>query len=673
MNYEFCKALYDRGNVIKASQITLQPTEEERYISMFGFDNSIYEHLELSKTWNKDKDKNPKPTVSKFKGNYYCKFVYLDIDSENLQEAHDMAKNLTIMLHNNLGINPKALIIAFSGGKGFHIGLPSTLFGGMEPSKDLPNKVRTLVIKLLCECFEVSLESMQEAIQVKGNKQLYNLIDLSIYNDNRIFRALNSKNHKGGRYKIGLTYEELHSLSIDEIVSLANAPKEYKSEIPANQIQPIPELVNLWAETLKFNEAEYHAQYKASSAGAKAYDKSQGSTIFYLPMSGGRNNAFFKQAAHLFDHSELTKNQVYQLLKCVNLSCVPPLPDNELYNTVNSAYKHTIDNKVKSKEPLQIKEIEIFNDWLDEWAEYYASEPKPMTYLFDEIDKDQEYNFTGKLACLIGQGGTKKSFLALNIVAENVLSQNARVIYSSMEMGKVELVNRLIDIYFAPENGVPASKLSRQRLKNEGSEYITQIKQAINGIDDKLILSNVGSKTSSDYHNDWQKTVELYGPVDFLVVDGLSMMGGKGSEMERFEQHTKELKALANKTGMNIILICHTTKEAKQYTRDCMSFARGSGKIFDNCDFTISLSNLIDDTRSTPESIEFMPCMGHIKYYNKRGTGLMYNSCYDFSPVTKKISRSAREPKHFPEYDAFVKSYNAKQKSKSKDEEPQPF
>jgi len=657
MNYEYCTALQDRGNVIRELAIPVAPAAEERYVSMFGFDNSIYEHLEITSN-----PKTGRGTVSGFKGNYFCKFLYFDIDCENIEQSHERAKDFVLLLYNMLGINPKSLFIAFSGNKGFHIGLHQNLFGGFQPAKDIPQKINVLAVRLLMECFEVTLEELQA--EVKENKdRTFRLFDLGIYNDNRIFRLLNSVNTKSGLYKIGLSYDQLNTLSMEQILEMAKQPQEYRFEVPPTQQKPMPELQGLWAYALTFDVDSYNKQQVRGNQ-----EHSGGTGTFAAPVKGNRNNDLFRQAALLFDKSEFSEPQVLQLVSLINQAAEEPLPWHEVQTIVRSAFRKTLPNRQHKAQAQPDKSVEIFPDWLDTWAEYYTADPKPMSCIFPAIDRDQEENFAGKLACLIGQGGTRKSYFALNILAHNIMNNGLRVMYSSMEMGKVEMVNRLLDIVFPAEGGIPASKVYRKNLKADLS-FLHSIKQAVRQIEDKLILSNATNKTATDYFKDYEKVQELYGPVDILCVDGLSMMGGSGTENERFERHTKELKALVNATGLFIPLICHTTKEAKPYMRDPAPYVRGSGKILDNCDFTIGFSNIINEHVSTPENIQYEMGFAHAKYYNKRGTGLTLNMLYDFNSLTKEITPSNREASHYPEYDAFVRQYNKKKRKEEKQTE----
>lgn len=657
MNYEYCipsqrepNAVKNRGLILKEMDIDLNPSDYEKYISMFGFDNSIYEHVKLTKT------------VSGFKGNYFSKFLYFDIDNDtHQQQSLEMARNLCLLLYNMLNVHPNDLFISFSGNKGFHIGLHQNLFGGFGIRKDMADRINVLAVRVLMECFEVTMDHIQEvaAESYKAtSKRIFNDMDLSIYNANRIFRVINSRHAKSGLYKVGLTYDELSTFTLDQIKELAKQPRDFKLTFSAANLKPNEELCGLWKYSLDFDFNDYKnkqvAQGKSATFGG-----------FFPPTQGNRNNDLFKQAAMLFDRSSLSEEHVIQLVELINRSAQPPLPFDEVQTLVRSAFKKTLPNRVQKAEVKpQDREVENFADWFSEWADYYTQEAKPYTCLFEDIDRDQEKNMQGKLAALIGKGGTKKSYLALNIVARNILDHGARAIYSSMEMGKVEMVNRLLDVCFPVEDGMPASKFYRMSVRKDKEGLKQAIRKAAKLLNDNLILTQVSKMTTEQYYKFYMRACEIYGPIDMLAVDGLSMMGGTGSESERFERHTMELKALANETKMFIPLICHTTKDAKQYMRDVSEYVRGSGKILDNCDFTLSFSNLIDVHRSTPENVQYVDCMGHVKYYNKRGTGLMLNKVYDFDGLTKCVTPSHAEPFDFPEYDKFVIDFKANQKKK---------
>lgn len=94
--------------------------------------------------------------------------------------------------------------IYFSGSKGFHVFVPAAVFG-ITPHKNL-NEYFKLIAKDVAE-------------QVPNNT-----LDLQIYDRRRLLRMVNSIHQKTGLYKIPLTYEQLCTLTPDEIRERAVEP-----------------------------------------------------------------------------------------------------------------------------------------------------------------------------------------------------------------------------------------------------------------------------------------------------------------------------------------------------------------------------------------------------------------------------------------------------------------
>ncbi|OUJ68035.1 primase C-terminal domain-containing protein [Hymenobacter crusticola] len=673
MNYEVIRgALTNRGTVLPKAQITLQPTDEEFYLSMFGMDNSIHEHLEV----NRD-PQTGKFSVTGFAGSYFAEFLYFDLDRDgdlagSLASTCDLLKRL----YSRFQLSPKQLFLCFSGSKGFHVGLHQSLFGGFAPSPELPKQLNVLAARLLAECHELTLAELQtKVVEAKKAGQNFADVDLSIYNANRIFRVINSRNAKSGRYKVGLTSTELLNLPLDELLDLAKAPRpDYKPEARLTAQTPLAGLIALWEYARTFDVAAFSKQTgvkNGTSGGGIDRD------FFAPPQPGERDNTLFKQACHLFDHSQLYESHVLQLIACINQTSPVPLPDQDLQRIVKSAFKRTQGNRGQAKASVLTPQastadhVETFSHWQEEWLDYYTQKPSPMTCLVPEIDEDQEQSLKGKLCVLIGSGGTRKSYFLQNVIAQNVLGYGNRFLYSSMEMGKPETVNRFLDMYFEPEDGVPASKVLQGYARQSKDETRELLRTGSESIADLLILTGNGGKTTQDYERDIQDTIALYGSLDGLAIDGLSAMGGKGKdETERFNLITLELKELAKRYNLFILLICHTTKACQAYTRDARPFVRGSEKILDNSDFSICFANIIDKVSSTPENIKFASHLAHIKYYNKRGSGKMLNELLQFDGLKKAFSVSSAPLLDYPDYDTFVREHNQKARKAAKDEDP---
>lgn len=637
MNYEYVHGSINyRGTVKPESEITLTPTDKELYLSMFGFDDSIYPWIEYNQS------------VSKFNGNYFCRYLFFDIDCKDLQQAQEHAKELVRMMYQNLSINPQKLFICFSGSKGFHIGLHQNLFGGFGFAKDLPLKIRALACIVSGVCYEMPIESVEQEY-LQSDPKSFRGIDLGIYNANRIFRAINSLNAKSGLYKIGLSANELFHLSIEQIQALAQTPRtNFALSHQVSELTPIDELVDCWRQASEFTSSDYVKTQQPTTT------KLVNTEAFFCPPSeGDRNNSLFKQAAMLFDHSDLSKESVRQLIDCINLASKNPLPEKEIDTLVKSAYSRTNshDKPFQSKEVVST--VENFSHWVDDWVDYQTSERKPLTMLIPEFDGDSEYDYRGKLVCLIGGAGSMKSYFAQNVLRENIHRYGSRCAYASMEMSKVQNVNRFFDLVFDAK-GIAASRYLKEVVKSDKKRFYNEVSGMVSALSGKLLLSNK-SNVSTDYLRKWIFTImEVHGTVDILLVDGASMMEGASvDEIKAMNKHSEQLKALANELNICIMVIFHLTKDIKPYERGIARSARGSGKIIDNGDMFLGFSKLIDPSRSAMDNIKYVFGYGHINYWNKRGQGQEMDVIFECDPVTNVIKHSIRQPEEFMTFEEF--------------------
>ena len=139
--------------------------------------------------------------------NYVCDF-FLDLDGDNLAEVREQALKACLLLNERLGIAFGSLDIFFSGAKGFHLLVPSEVFGE-------PDHQHALVV--------------WRALAGRLAKEGVQNIDLGIYQASRILRLPNSINSKSGRHKIGIEFQELRDFGIDYVLDLARSPREYDS------------------------------------------------------------------------------------------------------------------------------------------------------------------------------------------------------------------------------------------------------------------------------------------------------------------------------------------------------------------------------------------------------------------------------------------------------------
>ncbi len=145
-------------------------------------------------------------------------WLWFDIDREqDLQCALDDTRVLANVLVERYAIEGNALLVFYSGSKGFHLGLSTALWSPHE--SDAFHQVCRRMAERLAELAGVNIDS-------------------GVYDRVRAFRAPNSRHPKTGLHKRRLTFDELRNLDLEEILRLAESPMAF--DIP----EP-PELSNV--------------------------------------------------------------------------------------------------------------------------------------------------------------------------------------------------------------------------------------------------------------------------------------------------------------------------------------------------------------------------------------------------------------------------------------------
>ena len=205
-----------RNNVLRLSDFRPANTSKDTGRTWLRYDTGLKDHCESNKG-----------SVGGYQGACGAEFVPVDLDDkEDLNRALCDARRILDHLTGWLGIPREAVRCFFSGGKGFGIEIPAALFGGFEPSADLPDQIGRLVSALFKT---LTLPTL----------------DRTLYEHLRLLRWPNTKHQKTGRYKIPLTGSEIDRLDCDAIRALATAPR---LDFPASESTPdaIPALAALW-------------------------------------------------------------------------------------------------------------------------------------------------------------------------------------------------------------------------------------------------------------------------------------------------------------------------------------------------------------------------------------------------------------------------------------------
>jgi hypothetical protein len=170
--------------------------EREAYLSHFTFGPDFDEHLTQT------------GSEAGYSGPCGADVIHWDIDrADDLASALSDARRLAAgILDRCRELGDDDLLIFLSGAKGFHIGIPTGLWG---PTPSL-------------RFHETARRFCQAHAERAGVA-----IDSLIYSRTRLFRAPNSRHPKTGLFKRRLALDELMHLSVDRILDLARRPEPF--------------------------------------------------------------------------------------------------------------------------------------------------------------------------------------------------------------------------------------------------------------------------------------------------------------------------------------------------------------------------------------------------------------------------------------------------------------
>ena len=573
-----------RGQITEFSAITTEARGHEYYISHFPFDKSILDYVAIHKT------------VKDHNGKHFCPYILIDIDNEtDLNESKTRALEIVTRLQSEYDLSPDDLTIYFSGSKGFHLVISLNTFGSPDPHEEMGSLIKIAVKEL---CGEIKHDS-------------------KIYENHRLMRVENSLNAKSSLYKIQLSYSELFSLSIDKIKELAKRPRTFTRKKPISEIR-LNEKINRIVRSvfLRSDEPE-----------KKTVDEG-----FFLPgPHGERNNKLYKQAYFLFVNTDLHEKSIKELISCINNSAPDPLPLSEINTLVNSARSN---RKNKQNEILKIS---MFSDMWQSFIDSLNEENNKIDLVFKGLNELFKGKQRGRLGIVLGYGGAKKSLYGQNACFENIVRGN-RCIYSNMEMGTAELTTRFINICLSGHTGLASQDL--EIIYKQGRDITGSLETMKELLTNRLIVSENSNMTSERYDELIEKISNEIGRADILIVDGMSMMGGTGTEVERMNEHSKSLKELAKKWNILVLAICHVSKGDDLLTRDLTRKARGSEKIVDNADWLMTLSQI-------RQGSDYVSAAGFYHLWDKRGTGLRKEKIWEFQEHTLRMFESDKDESYF--------------------------
>ena len=201
---------------------------------------------------------------------------------------------------------------------------------------------------------------------------------------------------------------------------------------------------------------------------------------------------------------------------------------------------------------------------------------------------DLDYKLAGlhasNLVLIAARPAMGKTAFVLNIAEYVALRQNMAVAIFSLEMGEVELVNRLLSL----ESNVNSGNIRTGNLSDDEWEKLVRSAGEIG--DSNLIIDAPPSLTVSELRSKCRK-YKIEKDIKLIIIDYLQLMKGSNraaseSRQQEISEISRSLKSLARESDIPIIALSQLSRAVEQRPdkRPMLSDLRESGAIEQDAD-----------------------------------------------------------------------------------------
>ncbi len=190
-----------------------------------------------------------------------------------------------------------------------------------------------------------------------------------------------------------------------------------------------------------------------------------------------------------------------------------------------------------------------------------------------------------ELVILAARPSMGKTATALNIILNSVFKEEAKVAFFNLEMGPIQIIDRVLDIY----TGIPMDK-KKAELTDRQWCAVTKAASVFAGSNMKIYnkifkLSLIKSEC---------RKLKIKEGLDIVVIDHLQLIEGvKAAENRNVEiaKITRELKLMAKELDVTVLLVSQLSRapEARSDHRPILSDLRESGSIEQDADVVMLL------------------------------------------------------------------------------------
>ncbi|MFA7286953.1 MAG: AAA family ATPase [Patescibacteria group bacterium] len=298
----------NRNHIVDINDLSISVDAVDTYTTMFRFQQEYKEHVELTGSVR---------GADRFV--VWSDFLWFDIDALDVSDA---TLNMQTLLRGfkSMGVL-EHVVVFFSGSKGYHIGVDAGVFG-FEPSQTLPDQMRRTAVQI-ASLFNIDL------------------LDVKVYNHNRLWRVVDTIHGKTQLRKTALDPSKAINMTVDEIKRAASSGKSRRRprHIVCDNAESVETLVRL-AREASAGVVKKSANWDApplSDRRAKLINAGLSYLLEHGVAKGTRDNEALLRASECRKVG-IEKNECLAKLNGWNALNHPPLTDDDLQRVVDSAY-----------------------------------------------------------------------------------------------------------------------------------------------------------------------------------------------------------------------------------------------------------------------------------------------------------------------------------------------
>lgn len=205
-----------------------------------------------------------------------------------------------------------------------------------------------------------------------------------------------------------------------------------------------------------------------------------------------------------------------------------------------------------------------------------------LTTGFDDLDRITHGLQKGDLFIVAGRPSMGKTAFALNIVENTALKAGAKVAVFSLEMGKEQLVLRML----TSQARIDASTVRRGELNETDWPKLLDACDRLGHMN--VFIDDQAAQSTLEIRAKCRRLAKEHG-LDLVVVDYLQLMRGSGfaaSREQEISEISRSLKALAKELQVPVVALSQLNRslESRQNKRPMMSDLRESGALEQDAD-----------------------------------------------------------------------------------------